>query len=1086
MSESGKAVFLSYASQDAEAAKRIADALRAAGVEVWFDAEGGLEHGDEWDRKIRRQIKECVLFIAVISANTQAREEGYFRIEWELAAQRALGIAAGVAFILPVVIDDTKEPAALVPDRFRSVQWTRLRNGEIPSEVLQRFLKLWSHRRGMLKPENGDPVGAALRRDGSEESRHKAAPSKRVSWLVPLGAALLVAAGLVFWRVSPKPDATPPVAPPSAARQLATQARGLLAAGRVIGRETLTAADDLAEQAVKLDPTDAEVIATGAQVDAFMVYRGFDISERRRQSAAKRAQRALALAPGSFEARHAQAVVAGFLSEAPEMLAEAEHIYRQLWQERPGDNVLGQELGRVLQDEYHFADAAAVFLRAQQPLDAGWAYYLGGQFQDADKVADRLLAEKRDPLTFVLKANVALFGFGDMVAAQAAVGQLTPTELLNDDATGIAARLAVVQRDAPRILQLLGAFANPFISIGGVNYPRQYWTGYAQQMLDHPDAARSEWRGALQAVEERLRSNSADAESLGWAAVLRAMLGEKEAAGQALRLYLNYRPRTPGRWDWWEGLTILHLGGRNDEVLDMLAGELRRPSGHRMLYLFARSCPEFDPLRADPRLEALLRDTLPAGMKPFTATADQSVDAKADEKSVAVLAFANLSDDKANEYFSDGISEDLMNVLGKVPGLRVAARVSAFYFKDKNATTQDIGRKLGVSYLVDGSVQRAEATVRVVARLSRADTGEQVWSDKFDGEVKNIFALQDEIAGKIAENLRLKLGAVPRAERAVNPEAYRLYLLGRHQWEINSEAGTNRAVQYFNQAIQLDASFTLAYCGLADTYNYFGGFTMPGREAWEKELATARKALELDPGLADAHISVGIGLINSFRLRDAAQTYQRALKLNPNAPLAYDGLAYMRLVAGRCDEAVAESRKSVKLDPLSEWMNGDLAIFLYCDRQFEEAKLEAHRVLELNPDSAWGHQILGYAALAEGQPDVAVAQLQAALRLDPSPTTQGDLGHAYAVSGHRAEAEDILNRMVTLAKERYVTPSVWMKVYLGLGEMDRAFLWLEKCCDAQDPVCWLINADPRYDRLRRDLRCRPLLIRAGLTDEQLQ
>ena len=158
MSDASKAVFLSYASQDVEAAKRIADALRGAGVEVWFDAEGGLEHGDEWDAKIRRQIKECVLFIPLISANTQAREEGYFRIEWELAAQRALGIASGVAFILPVIIDGTREPEALVPDRFRSVQWTKLPGGNVPPDVLQRFLKLWSHRTGALKAmEAGRP-----------------------------------------------------------------------------------------------------------------------------------------------------------------------------------------------------------------------------------------------------------------------------------------------------------------------------------------------------------------------------------------------------------------------------------------------------------------------------------------------------------------------------------------------------------------------------------------------------------------------------------------------------------------------------------------------------------------------------------------------------------------------------------------------------------------------------------------------------------------------------------------------------------------------------------------------------------------
>src|SRR5476651_2595558 len=190
-----RAVFLSYASQDAEAARRICDSLRSGGVEVWFDADGGLEHGDEWDAKIRRQIMECVFFVPLISANTQARLEGYFRIEWDLAAERARGVAAGVPFILPIVIDDTREPDALVPDRFRKVQWTRLRGGEVPTDVQQRFLKLWSHRTGVLKQ-------AAVDLANTEPGPAKVlpAPKRRVVWLVPLGGGLLATTGLVLWR----------------------------------------------------------------------------------------------------------------------------------------------------------------------------------------------------------------------------------------------------------------------------------------------------------------------------------------------------------------------------------------------------------------------------------------------------------------------------------------------------------------------------------------------------------------------------------------------------------------------------------------------------------------------------------------------------------------------------------------------------------------------------------------------------------------------------------------------------------------------------------------------------------------------
>jgi hypothetical protein len=241
------AVFLSYASQDAEAARRICEALRASGVEVWFDADGGLEHGDEWDRKIRRQIKECVLFIPIISANTQARHEGYFRLEWELAAQRAMSIASGVPFILPVVIDDTREPDALVPDRFRMVQWTRLRGGEVPADVQQRFLKLWSHRTGVLKHEQreaGRPRPAE--RDDGVASPARSTAGRRVpaaAWGVVALAVVLVAVGYFSLKRStesapiPAPNAGagthPPIAEKSAAplteaRQLTLKARALI------------------------------------------------------------------------------------------------------------------------------------------------------------------------------------------------------------------------------------------------------------------------------------------------------------------------------------------------------------------------------------------------------------------------------------------------------------------------------------------------------------------------------------------------------------------------------------------------------------------------------------------------------------------------------------------------------------------------------------------------------------------------------------------------------------------------------------------------------------------------------------------
>ncbi|MEO7598792.1 MAG: toll/interleukin-1 receptor domain-containing protein, partial [Opitutus sp.] len=313
MSDHPAAVFLSYASQDAAAAKHIAESLRASGVEVWFDVEGGLEHGDEWDAKIRRQIKECVLFIAVISANTQAREEGYFRLEWDLAAERVRTIASGVAFILPVVIDATREPEALVPDRFRTVQWTKLPGGVVPPEVQARFLKLWSHRTGVLKHDAArtENPGAGLAEAGAESATRSI---KRRPWLVPALVGLVAVIALLLWHPWRSPDSDllapraslPATVPTSEARQLVAQAWAQM--NRLgLARAELQAADELCRRASVLDPTNPDVWAAWSFVDAWYCYHAFDNTPERREGARSKAARALNLAPSSYEARLAQA-----------------------------------------------------------------------------------------------------------------------------------------------------------------------------------------------------------------------------------------------------------------------------------------------------------------------------------------------------------------------------------------------------------------------------------------------------------------------------------------------------------------------------------------------------------------------------------------------------------------------------------------------------------------------------------------------------------------------------------------------------------------------------------------------------------
>ncbi len=609
MNDSSRAVFLSYASQDAEAAKRICEALRATGVEVWFDQDE-LVGGDTWDAKIRGQIASCALFMPVISANTQARLEGYFRLEWKIAAQRTHTMADERIFLLPIVIDGTRDTDARVPAEFKQVQWTRLPAGETTPTFCARVQKLLQTDELLAETSSAAPASAAP-------------AAKKTNW-IGYGWALvgivfaLVYAVRPFWaeRHTPTEQTASQAAKPEAQRPLARALQ--LRALDGLSRERLGAADELLAQALKSDPTDADALALAAQVDALMVYRSWDLSEERRQSAVKRAARAVALAPEAFEARRAQAIVAGFMVRSPESLREAEQTYRTLVTERADDENVLEELGTVLLSLRRFDEAAQIFLQAHRPQLAGNTYYAAGRVEDARRVADELLAQRRTAAALILKANVELFGFNNLAAAQAAVSQLTPTELREDDAAGIALRLAVLSRDATGILRLLEPFPHPFVSILGVNYPRQYWTGLARSLLNQPEAAQIEWRGGLRSIEERLKARPGDADALSWAAMFHAALGQRAETEQALRTYANYRDLSTGRWDFNYCVPLLRMGERLDEVIARLSKSLRDTRNfNRILYAWARYSPEFDPVRGHPEFERLLREVRPSTAVPF-------------------------------------------------------------------------------------------------------------------------------------------------------------------------------------------------------------------------------------------------------------------------------------------------------------------------------------------------------------------------------------------------------------------------------------------------------------------------------------
>ena len=493
-------------------------------------------------------------------------------------------------------------------------------------------------------------------------------------------------------------------------------------------RERLGAAEELLAQALKAAPTDAEALAVAAQVDALMVYRSWDLSEERRQSGTRRSARALALAPEGFELRRAQAMVVGFMIRSPESTKEAETLYRGLAAERASDQSVLDELGTLLQGLRRFDEAAQVLVQGRRPQLAGNAYYAAGQIEEARRIADELLAQRRTAAALILKANVELFGYNDLAAAQSTVNQLTSIELREDDAAGIALRLAALSRDAAGILRLLEPLPHPFVSIGSVNYPRQDWTGIARSLPNRLEAAPIEWRGGLRSIEERLRSRPNDADALSWAAMFHAVLGNRAEMDQALRTSANYRDLTTGRWDFNYCLPLVRVGERTDEVIARLAKSLREAANsNRILYAWARYSPEFDPIRGEPRFEQLLREVRPKPAKLFDYKVSARPAAPAlDPKSVAELAFANMSADKDNDYFSDGLSGNILDKLGRVPGLRVIGQISSFSYKGKNVPAQQIGQELRAGTIVDGSVQKMGTRLRITARVINAVDGTQV------------------------------------------------------------------------------------------------------------------------------------------------------------------------------------------------------------------------------------------------------------------------------------------------------------------------------------------------------------------------
>jgi adenylate cyclase len=474
-----------------------------------------------------------------------------------------------------------------------------------------------------------------------------------------------------------------------------------------------------------------------------------------------------------------------------------------------------------------------------------------------------------------------------------------------------------------------------------------------------------------------------------------------------------------------------------------------------------------------------------------------------DSKSVAVLAFANLSDDKGAEYFSDGISEELLTVLQKIPGLHVAARTSAFSFKGKNATAQEIGQKLGVAHLVDGSVRKAGDSVRIAARLTRADTGEQIWSENYTRDLKDVFAVQSELAQTIVGQLSGQLtngAADPAAKAAIqaqvkaaekggtkNVEAHQHYLQGRFYINRHSEKGAGEALTEYQRAVELDPDFALAWAGLAQTHVWHCQFsTEAGRAGFDAHLAKAResaaRALALEPNLPEAlRARAEIQLYFDFDWKQAGETLRTALALAPADPALLTAAGNLALTKGDVPRGIALMRQAVALDPINPLARSFLAFDLAITGQFAEAQGEYSRVRELNPGAPWAHAGLGLAYLLQGKFEEAAVAAQ-----DDAAEWARLLVVAMARWSQKRipESDAALTRLIESSAD--TAGFQIAEVYAYRGEKDRAFEWLERAFQQRDPGLGGLQIDPFLANLRGDSRWDVFLHKMGVADDQLK
>ncbi|HET9431240.1 MAG TPA: tetratricopeptide repeat protein [Chitinophagaceae bacterium] len=455
------------------------------------------------------------------------------------------------------------------------------------------------------------------------------------------------------------------------------------------------------------------------------------------------------------------------------------------------------------------------------------------------------------------------------------------------------------------------------------------------------------------------------------------------------------------------------------------------------------------------------------------------------EKSIVVLPFVNMSSDRENEYFSDGMTEEITTQLSRIGDLKVIARTSAMLYKGSKKSVKEIAGDLHVAAILEGSVQKTGNAIKITVQLIDANTEHHIWAEKYEKDLKDVFSIQNEVARHIALALEAKLfqaaGKQAVKKETENLQAYNLYLKGRYYLNKGKEGDLGKALEYFDQAIEKDSAYAKAHAGRADVYLMLGEFDyIAGIEAWPKAEAAVKKALQLDETLADAHTSLGHLSIHLYNWPVAKKELTRAIELSPTQAEAHHFMSQYLAVMGRMNESISEILKAQELDPLSLLVSNNVGQQLFRARRMDEAMAHLKKTLELQPDYPQAHRTLARVYMAKGMYLEGIDEFERSLLVAKSnPTVLGYLGHAYGRVGERKKALEILDELKIISKTKDVSGEMAL-VHIGLDNKEIAFELIEKAISELSVVLLQIKVDPEYDSIRNHPKYIMLLKKMGL------